>query len=441
MEPIILTRQQARRFILGRQGLWPGRRWRGRKGTAEAILACESVQLDPLQATARSHDLVLHSRVLDYKPEHLERAMYRERRFFDYGGLLAVYPMEELPYWRHHMEKRSHAKRVEDFIFDHPGLFERVRQELRTRGPLGNRDLDGNAVARNNYRGRKDTSLAMYDMWISGELMIHHRDDFARIYDFRENVAPRELDHLAPEGEWEAFFAHKCIALKGLMPETGWKTDLEYYVRRKISRDEMHAWRQRWVDQGLIVLVQVEGLAGLHLALTEDVPILEALQAGKLPRAWKPLETSTLEEVTFLAPLDIVSARGRARKLFDFDYLWEVYKPAHQRRWGYYTLPILYGDELVARLDPKLDRSSMTLQIRGFWHEQHAPVNEPAFAEAFARGLLRFAGFRGAQEVNLSGVGVTKLRRQLKRLVGQEISVSMRSVAVAAPKAMPGVEA
>ena len=123
-----------------------------------------------------------------------------------------------------------------------------------------------------------------------------------------------------------------------------------------------------------------------YLVLGEAIVALDSLEKGKIPKGWKPKETTTLEEVTFLAPLDIVSARGRAKKLFGFEYLWEVYKPAHQRRWGYYTLPILYGDDLVARLDPKLDRTTMTLQIKGFWHEDDAPVKDVDFADALAKG-------------------------------------------------------
>ena len=428
MTPILISKQVARRFVLGRQGLWPGRRWRGKKGTARALRACEAVQLDPLQATARSQDLVLFSRVLDYNPGYLDQLIYKDREFFDYGGWLAVYPMSELPYWRHHMEQRSHAKRVEDYVFSHAELFERIREELRQRGPLGNRHVDGNAVP-HNYRGRKDSSLALYDLWISGEVMIHHREGFARVYDFRENVAPHELDYPATERETEDFFARKCIAFKGLLPEYRWKTDLEYYVRRKVSWDEMKAWRERWLEEGIVGIVQVEGLGGNHLVLAQDVPLIETLVAGKVPRAWKPLETTTLEEATLLAPLDIVSARGRALKLFDFEYLWEVYKPAHQRRWGYYTLPILYGDQLVARLDPKLDRIGKTLEVKGFWHEQGAPVKDASFAQALARGLLRFAGFLEAVQINLSGIDVPFLRRELKRLVGEEMPVSVKPTA------------
>ena len=429
MKPLSVSKQAARRFVLGRQGLWPGRRWRGKKGTATALRACEAVQLDPLAATARSQDLVLHSRVLDYKPEYLGQVMYKERGFFDYGGWLAVYPMSELPYWRHHMERRSHDKRVEDFTFGHAGIFDRIREELKSRGPLGNRQLDGNAVE-NNYRGRKDTSLALFDMWLSGELLIHHRENFARVYDFRENIAPPQYDHVAAEREAEEYFARKCIAFKGLMPELRWKTDLEYYLRRKIGRDEMRHVRDVWIEQGKVVPVQVEGMSGKQLILSEDLPLLESVAAGKVPRPWKPLETSTSEEVTFLSALDIVSARGRAQKLFDFEYLWEVYKPAHQRRWGYYTLPILYGDELVARFDPKLDRPSMTLQIRGFWSEGAAQEKDGDFAQAFAKGLLKFAAFLHARQINISGVEAPVLRRELKRHLNQSISVLVKAIAL-----------
>src|SRR5690606_39646571 len=114
----------ARRFILGKQGLWPGRRWRGMPGTDEAMRAMEYLQLDPLRIIARSQDLALHSRVLDYTPGMWEQATYEKRRFFDWGGWLAVRPMDELPYWRrvmllerdhnHHMQRlaREHGDAI-----------------------------------------------------------------------------------------------------------------------------------------------------------------------------------------------------------------------------------------------------------------------------------------------------------------------------------------
>jgi uncharacterized protein len=417
MTPITITKQTARRFVLGKQGLWPGRRWKGKKGTAQAIRTCEAVQLDPLNVIARSQDLVLHSRVLDYKPDHLYQIAYEDREFFDYGGWLAMYPMSDLPYWRVHMEKRSHDKRIEGFVLRHEELFEQVRAELRKRGPLGNRDLDGNKVGVWNYRGRKDTSLALYDMWLSGELMMHHRVGFDRVYDFRENIAPKEFDHVASEEEAIEFFARKAVSFAGLKREGMMKGEWQYYLRRDFSKAEIESLLGMWKESGLFKQVQVEGGRDTYLVLGEDVAALESLERGKVPRGWNPKDSTTLDEVTFLAPLDIVSARGRAQKLFDFEYKWEVYTPVHKRRWGYYVLPILYGDDLAARLDPKIDRTTMTLEIKGFWHEDDAPVKDVAFADALANGLIRLAKFVGARKVEVSAVKPVGLRKHIQGLI------------------------
>jgi hypothetical protein len=126
-----------------------------------------------------------------------------------------------------------------------------------------------------------------------------------------------------------------------------------------------------------------------------------------------------LEEVTFLAPFEIASTRGRAKVLFDFEYVWEVYKPAAQRRWGYYVLPILYGDRLVGRLDPRLDRKTGTLHINGFWLEENAMMDDPAFAAAMAGGLRRFTGFLNAKQVDFSAVEPSALRDWLQLLLFQ----------------------
>ena len=105
----------ARRFILGKQGLWPGRRWRGIKGTEQAMRAMEYLQLDPLQIIARSQDITLHSRVLDYTPGMWEDLAYQQRKFFDWGGWLAVRPMDELPHWRVVMRRERDGKATREF--------------------------------------------------------------------------------------------------------------------------------------------------------------------------------------------------------------------------------------------------------------------------------------------------------------------------------------
>jgi uncharacterized protein YcaQ len=141
--------------------------------------------------------------------------------------------------------------------------------------------------------------------------------------------------------------------------------------------------------------------------------MLSDLSEGRVPTAWTPLETTTMEEVAFLAPLDHVIARGRAKVLFGFDYVWEVYKPEHQRKFGYYTLPVLWGDRLVARFDSKLDRTTNTFVILGFWLEDKALEKDEAFADALARGFSRFVRFLGASKMDAAAISEPLLHKRV----------------------------
>ena len=417
MNPISISRTTHRRFLMGKQGLWPGRRFSGKEGVAAALRQMDALQLDPLNVVARSQDITLHGRVLDYRPEHLYQVAYDERRFFDYGGSLYLYPMSELPYWRLHMQRARAWRRLKAFRKEHPETLKQVKDALRANGPMANRDFKGNKRIANNYRGRKDTAVALYSLWITGEVMIHHRDGFDRVYDLAERVAPAEFNTSAPKDEAEDFFARKAISFRGLMREKKWWGNFSDYIQRDLDKDEEKNWLDDLYEKRVFAPVQLEGSKETWIVLSEELPLLETLEAGKVPSAWKPLGPSTQDEVTFVAPLEIVSARRRAQEVFDFEYVWEVYKPVEQRRWGYYVLPILYGDNLVARLDPKLDRKSMTLQVNGFWLEEDAPVNEPAFADALGKGLARFAFFVEAQQVNLDAIAPKKLQKHIRKFI------------------------
>lgn len=416
-DPPIISMSTARRFVLGQQGLWPGRRWAGEDGAATALREIGSVQMDPLNVVARSHHLALWGRVADYQTDHLDTLLYDKRQFFDYGGVLRVHPMVELPFWRVHMRRRRDEPRWAAFHNDNRELIDAVRAEVESRGPLGPRDLTGTAgMTRLNYRGSKDTSVALYYLWLTGELMIHHRRDFDRVYDLRDRIAPSELNGTASDDDAEAFFARKVFARLGLVPERAWKNAFAGYSQRKVDLPEARTRLGELVDANVIAPVTLEGARGVHYVPASDLPLLETIADGGVPAAWTPLDTTTAQEAVFLAPLEVVSAGGRAKELFDFEYLWEVYKPAAKRRWGYYTLPILYGDRLVARLDPKLDRATRTLAINGFWLEDGATAKDPEFARALGAGLIRLATFVGAERIDLAAIRLVALRKHVDRM-------------------------
>ncbi len=160
---------------------------------------------------------------------------------------------------------------------------------------------------------------------------------------------------------------------------------------------------------GELARVQVRGWRGLQWTDPLGTEQLRLLNHGEVPPGWVA-RSATTEEVTFLAPLETVSARGRARRLFDFDYIWEVYVPAAKRRWGYYTLQILHGDRLRARADLKVDPKTRTLRVLGFWLEDPKDARDPVLAPAVARGLVRLQGWTGAETWDLAGIRPSSFR-------------------------------
>ena len=414
--------ETARRFILGKQGLWPGRRWRGPQDTGKAMRAIEYLQLDPLQIIARSQDITLYSRVLDYTPGLWEDVTYKKRKFFDWGGWLAVRPMDELPYWRVVMRReRDGNARLRAMAHEHADAIVEMRAVLQERGVVSNRDFEMATRTRTqSYRGRKDSALALYYLWRTGEAMTHHRERFERVYALTETVAPANLIRESSEAEADRFLIKKEVGFSGLARFS--RTSDSYY-RGEEDRAAARKMLEQMLADGNLVEVQVDGWKQIHYTLASDAQILTNLSAGRIPKAWTPLDTTTVEEVVFLAPLDQVSARGRAKVLFGFDYVWEVYKPVHQRKFGYYTLPVLWGDRLVARFDSKLDRATNTFVILGFWLQDKLLGKDEAFAEALARGFGRFVKFLGASKMDGKAIREPLLRRSVNSVISRSLQI------------------
>lgn len=409
-----ISRITQRRFILGKQGLYPGRRWAGKTGVAQALRADCVVQVDPLNVVARSHDIALYGRVTGYQPAHLDALLYTDRVLFDYGGTVKIHPMEELPYWRVVMARKQKEARHVAYAEAYRGVIDSVLSEIRRRGALGARDFARDSIKAGSFRSDKVSVQALYYLWLAGELMTHGRRGFERLYDLRERVAPPALHHAAAPAEADSYFARKAFQKIGMTTARGWRTWFAGTIERKVEAAEATVRLDALLTSSAIAPITIEDDPRTpRYVLVEDLPLLEMLHSGKVPTEWQPLSTSTDDEVIFLAPLEIVSARGRALPLFGFEYLWEVYKPREKRRWGYYTLPVLYRDHLVARLDPVLHRASGTLELKGFWLECSTQVDD-AFARALANGLRSFMTFAGAQQVDLSAIQPLALRQSLQ---------------------------
>jgi uncharacterized protein YcaQ len=243
--------------------------------------------------------------------------------------------------------------------------------------------------------------------------MIHSRDRGDRRYELTTRLVTPRLLKPAAAADAESHLFRRGMLFYGL-PNASELLAVQRMSSLGPSRTEdRKLWVERREKEGRLVRVNVDGWKGAHWIDAEDAGVLEALRAGNLPEKWMPRSTSGNEEVTFLAPLDIVSARGRSTRLFGFDYVWEVYKPASKRRWGYYVLPILFGDQLVGRMEPAIDPRTGCLCVARVWWE--ADTVPKTLVEPMARGLRRLAGYLGAPGVTLGKVGPPVFRDRLVR--------------------------
>jgi uncharacterized protein len=417
--PLTINKTIQRRFILGKQGLWPGRRWRGKTGALEALRSGSVIQIDPLQVVARNHDLTLQSRILEYTPAILSGLLYEDRACLEYGGIVRVSPIEEWPYLRVVMARRADETRWVDFLKEHSRAIERVRAEIREHGALSSMDIEPEVVQKTSWWSGKDTGRALYYLWTTGELLVKSRNGTSKVFDLHERLVPKQYDRIASESDADDFYALKTYRQLNIATAQVWRNWFAGQIERPVDKSEAAGRMSTLETQGVIQrIILQEDDRELRFILSEDMPLLEGLLSGHIPETWQPLETTTEQEMTILAPLEIASARGRAKKVFDFDYVWEVYKPESQRRWGYYTLPVLYGDRLAVRFDSKLDRSNMTLQIKGFWLEEGQKTDR-RFIAALKAGMKRFLIFTGAEKLTCSGPGSAEVGEMLGKLISR----------------------
>ncbi len=382
------------------------------EGLREAVRRIGSIQADPLNVVGRSQDLAALSRVDGYRPDLLERALYRERTMFEWGGNLQIRPIEEFPYLLPKIRTADYQGRRAAFQRSHARLIARVRREVEVRGPLGSRDLSGGERV-SSYRARRETGLALYHLWWRGDLMIHSRDGGDRKYDLTERLVPARFLRSPPDAECERHLFRRGMLLYGLASASELLAVRRTSSLRPVPARGLRRWVEGAEKDGRLIRVKVRGWRGPSWVDAEDAAFLETLAEGGTPGPWTPISTSTTAEVVFLAPLDIVSARGRSKRIFGFDYRWEVYKPPSRRRWGYYVLPILLGDRLVGRIEPQVDPATGNLVVGRVWWEDGI---EPASLVApMTRGLRRLATYLGAPGLTLAPLSPPLFRASLSR--------------------------
>ena len=397
----------ARRFLVRRHLLAPPRSLPAEPASVLRVIdRVGSLQFDPLEVAGRNHDLVLLARVAGYRRQWTDDLLYRERVLYEtYNKMFSIVPTAELPLYRisWDMVRERHQGGAFD---EHAPLVEELLARVRLGGPLSSTDIEPRAAIDWYWRPTNQVRALLEALGEAGILGIARREGNRRVYDLVERLFPASL--LAERRPEREQYLHKLFSRyrgNGLLGATG-----EYTLWSGAGETALRpSLRAELVDTGRLVPVVVEGLRGHRFVVGDEVPLLDAAEtevAAEGPPAspWQVgRPAGEAPGAAFLAPLDPLAwDRDLLSRLWGFDYRWEVYVPAAKRRWGYYVLPLLYGDQLVGRIEPRIDRKAGALRVLDLWWEDgFDPLDgaNPGFLTALAYALRAHAAFAGLNRV------------------------------------------
>ncbi|MDQ7798987.1 MAG: crosslink repair DNA glycosylase YcaQ family protein [Candidatus Edwardsbacteria bacterium] len=378
-----ISLKQAKNLVLQKQLLDDPASLEGKEGTYQAIDRLGYVQIDTINIIERAHHVALNARVSGYRQQYLHQLQKDDRRIFEYWAHAASYlPMKDYRYYISHMQGRR-SKYISSWIKGKKNIIDRVKKRVTEEGPLSGSDFEGRNKRKGVWWDWKPEKMALEVLFLRGELMVSERKNFKRIYDLTERVLPQGMDISMPgEREEKQFFIKRALGSMG--PASEGDIDKYMHVTGRLCK-----WLKELEEAGDIQGITIEGLPKKYFILTEDLAGIEGISE------------SAKHQVHLLSPFDnLVILRNRIREMFDFEYTLECYVPAAKRKYGYFSLPILWKGELVGRLDPKADRQNKQLIINSLFIEKRI-IGSDEFFSALARRLKEFAAFNKCDEVTL----------------------------------------
>ncbi|MBE6059418.1 MAG: winged helix-turn-helix domain-containing protein [Clostridium sulfidigenes] len=370
MKKITMSKGELRKFLVMYQGLSSPKSFNGEEGIKSFINRVGCIQYDPLNMVGRNADLVLQSRVENYNPMMLETLLYNKRELIDgWDKMMAIYSVNDWPYFaRVRLRRKEEIERV----LHHRNSIEAInyvgvaKEYIEKNGATLPSKLDLGRVESGVWGHGKLSSATMDYMWNSGTLGIKEKKNTQKIYDLIEKLLPKEIlemkDPFNSDDDFYKWYFKRRIGSIGIYWERNGEGWLGHFVSDKNLRKKI---LKELLEDGELILVKVEGLNETFYIRADDTSMLDNLNS------------SIDKKASFLAPLDnLLWDRKLVKDIFDFEYSWEVYKPVSKRQYGYYVLPVLYGDKLVARFEPEIHRGNEPLIIKNWWWEENYQVTE-----------------------------------------------------------------
>ncbi len=351
-----ISKEQAKRFLLLKQGLIGKKKFKLKQGAYDYIRQAGCIQYDPIDVCGKNAELVLQSRVKGFKKSDLDELLYNDRTVVDYyDKVMSIFPMEDWPYFYRIREHRKVNGRSKEKV---TVLYDEIRNLIQKKGPICSRDLEKTEKVEWDWSHANLGRAALETMYFNGDLVIHHRKNTMKYYDLSEKHIPtvvlKSSDPFASELEFIKWRLLRRVSAIGLL----WNKPSDAFIYIDMDAATRTQAFHQLNHEGFLSTVHIEDRKETFYFLTSDRPLFD-LAVGS---------TTFTSRIEILAPLDnMLWDRKLIHYLFDFMYTWEIYTPEIKRKYGYYVLPILQGTQLIGRIEVVNEKKTQTLCVKNIW--------------------------------------------------------------------------
>lgn len=396
-----LTPEHLKRLTLDSQGLTQNTPFgTGKTAVLNALEHLGYIQIDTLSIVERAHHHTLWTRILDFKADNLEE-LVEDRKVFEYWFHAASYlPMQD---FRYVLPQMLMIKRGESRYYNaDPKVMKYVVDTIRNEGPKRARDFENESHKAGSWWNWKPAKLALERLFMQGDLMISGRSGMQKTYDLAERVLPSSTNISEPT---PLEFAEYLV-----------KTNLRAYGFTTLKQITH-------LRKGNALKTNVNKV--LQMMLEEDTISKVTSEGGSSVFVQNEILEKTFDQasssVWLLSPFDnSIIHRDRIKQIFDFDFRLECYTPKEKRQYGYFCLPILFGDQFIGRVDCKAQRKEKKLELIHL-HIENSTINLDLWLKPFIETLKRFAIFNGCESLALTQVSPSKLTTVIKKKLSKEM--------------------
>lgn len=359
--------EEARSFLVNYHNLNQARDFKGIDGVIQCFQQIKSIQYDPLDVVGRNADLVLQSRVSGYKPAMLHDLLYNQHELIDgFDKEMCIYATNEFHnFARVRTARGESAKATLAYRgqLDALNILDEVREYIKLNGLTSSKDLSIGESRASRWGHKKLSSAALDYLYSTGELCVKEKRGVHKYYDFTEHVVPKGLlkkdDFINDEDFFEWYLKRRIQCVGLLWNRRGGAWQGHYLSDSKIREKVLNGL----IDKNEIKVIRIEGI---------ETPFYFPYEAKCFFNTYEDKNY-----VRFLAPLDnMLWDREMIKRIFKFDYRWEVYTPIDKRMYGYYILPVLFGTKLVARFEPEKNKKDEPFTIKKWWWEPGVTVTD-----------------------------------------------------------------